>query len=320
MDELIIRYLQGGADEGDVRELRQWLSESDANRARYERIASVWSATAEAFPLADLGSTSPPATADFVKPSLARALRWRPTGWSLARAASVAAILGAGLVVGRHLSHAPTDSRLAAEEIITKADETVTVTLTDGSVVRVGPNTRLRARSEGSDRTVWLDGKAFFAVAKVPGSRFHVRTEAGEAVVLGTRFEIDTRSQDLRLVVVEGRVALSAAGHQVEVNADQVSYVKNGQEVSLEHVDRVDQMLTWLGGFLVFQDTPLREAASELETRYGVPVRVAPELRDREVTGWFNYQDFGEVFEIVCRVTNAKCAVQDGVASMNERF
>jgi transmembrane sensor len=206
---------------------------------------------------------------------------------------------------------------LAAGEIVTGAFEMVTTRLSDGSVVRLAPQSRLLVTASGPSREVWLDGRAFFAVAPDNERSFIVRTRAGDAVVLGTRFDVKVDENGMQVIVVEGRVAHQAGGRAVQVLAMEVSHVTGAGEPTVRRIDDPVPLLQWLGEFLVFQATPLRDVARELERQFGVAVRVADtRVGERTVTAWFTHETLEEVLLIVCRAADAHCVHRDGVVTI----
>ena len=210
-----------------------------------------------------------------------------------------------------------TAHQLAETEFVTSKDENATVRLGDGSVVRLGPDSRLRVTATASERGLWLDGQAFFAVASDTGRPFVVRTEAGEARALGTRFDVRVRDRAMTVLVVEGSVSVSGEGEEVEIGASQMSHQELGAGPSVVTVEDPERMLGWMGSFLVFQSTPLRQAAAEIEAMYGFRVDFADSLiAQRTVTAWFTDQDLQEVLTTICRVANARCYIGAEVATM----
>ncbi len=322
MDELTIRSLQGEASEAEERKLREWRRASLDHERSYRQIERMWSLTGHAQRREDStvipsavnlfsGSGAPNTLPHrFVSP-LARHRRWLP------RAAAAAAFIVLGLALGRSIGEESGDVAYGATEFVTGAFEVVTARLADGSVIRLGPGSRLRVTGMRNTRAVWLDGRAFFAVVKDEARPFTVHTRAGEALVLGTRFEVQVDHDDLRVVVVEGRVALEAAGERVEVGAGEVSYVVGGAPPTVEKVEDVRPILDWMGSFLVFESTPLRDAAREIEQRYGMRI-ILPDsaLAEQTVTVWFSDQSAEEVLTVICRIVDAHCSIRASVASI----
>jgi ferric-dicitrate binding protein FerR (iron transport regulator) len=201
-------------------------------------------------------------------------------------------------------------SSLGAAEFVTGPSEMVTVKLSDGTVVRLAPESRLRLTTNA--REVWLEGQAFFGVAAHAGKPFRVRTHAGTAEVLGTRFDARSREGSLRVVVVEGKVKLSAGDESLELIANEMGRISSGTPLEGQAVDEEALLneLDWLGKFIVFKATPLGDAARELSRHYGVPVAVLDStLAQETIEGWFADRDLSEVIEILCRAVDAHCSI-----------
>lgn len=311
MDEIIIRSLQGRSTPADEETLRSWREESLHNERYYRAMARTWRVVGliepDAAPAHSESVPAPLIQPLQVLPERPRRARYRAAAIVLAAAASIALGIGIG-------SFARPDGTplLAAEEFVTGAHEMVTVRLTDGTMVRLAPDSRLRVGQQGRERQVWLDGRGFFAVAKDSSRAFVVRTRTGAAHVLGTRFDVSVTDRGMQVFVVEGRVVHEAGDGRVEVRAMQLSRAADGGAPEVQAVRDARPLLSWLGEFLVFQATPLRDVALELERRFDVNVRIADdELARRTVTAWFSDESIEEVLLVVCRAADAHCSVRD---------
>lgn len=245
--------------------------------------------------------------------------RVRPSARHVVGALAIAASILVAAVVGYQwkVDREGRGAVFGVDEFVTGATDVVTAELGDGSVVRLAPRSRLRVLKTEGDREVWLDGQAFFAVAKQESHPFIVRTRMGTARVLGTRFDLRVSDQELQLAVTEGRVALAAEGKLVEVGAGQVSHVMLGAGPTLETAVQPDSLLGWMGGFLVFQDTPLSTVAKEVGQRYGIRVELPDSsIARRTVTAWFTGQSAQDVLTTICRVIDAHCSIGDKSASI----
>jgi transmembrane sensor len=311
MEETVVRYLQGLASKSDLRDLEQWRCASPANQEKFREIVRVWELTAAARArISDHRATAN----NVIREAAGRRARLRDTGrtvWILGGAA--AALLATGLGIGYLAAGTVSGGApLAAAEFSTGAWEMATVRLGDGTIVRLAPHSALTVSGEKRHREVRLEGEAFFAVAKRPGSPFTVRTRHGDALVLGTRFDVRVQKEDLRVVVVEGRVALSSGGGQVNIERGQMAVAPAGGRATVLAVDRPDELLDWLNYSLMFQATPLEQVADEIRRRYKVSVDLDSTLAKRTVTAWFTNQSLEEVVTITCRVVGATCSTRDG--------
>jgi transmembrane sensor len=319
MDQLIARVLKGQASPDEAAQVLSWRRESLDNDRYYRQLARLLT-EAEAAAWERIPAERPPVDA-LIEPTrragVPRRLSWLSrrgrslgAGVVLLTAAALAGVLVPQWFVGPGSSSLPADPFLGSGEIVTGAAETATVTLGDGTIVRLGPASRLRITPQPGMREVWLEGRAFFAVAKQDGKPFRVRTHAGDAVVLGTRFDLRANRDDLRLLVVEGAVNLDAHGVAIDVQARQLGRVEGALPPMREEVDAefLAREREWLGNFVVFEDTPLVQAAEELSAHYGVPVEVLDSgLAAMTVRGVFSDEELPDVVRVLCRAVSAYC-------------
>ena len=333
MDELLLRYLRGRTTGDENRSVEAWLRETpDAEKELNELRMLV-----EAGRAADLEVEpgAPPATESVVREAEARraaSIRrasdgrayGRPArsrfglfaGWATAAAAVVIAL---GIYASNRPGGTTEPGALAAQEFITAPGQTAMVRLGDGSVIRLGPGSRLR-NVDGAARAVVLEGEAFFSIAGNPAQPFRVTTAAGTARVLGTRFHLAARLDELRVVVVEGTVALGTTTEEVRVGAGQAASLAEGRPGPLTAAPPIEEAAAWLEGFLIFQDTPLELALREIEQRYGARVAVEdPDLLERTLTMWFTSRSLDEVMTVICNVVDAQCGIADGEVRMRSR-
>jgi transmembrane sensor len=319
MDELIVRSLQERATRDEERALAAWLEAAADNRAYYEEQRQLWELAATTSHAA--GAPPQPRARDLVARTAAeqagpalmprRRLRWYEP---LAAAAVVLGLLlGGALFLREAAEPAP---YFGVAEFATGAREFVTVRLDDGTIVRLGPSSNLQLDGSGGQRDVWLEGDAFFAVARHDNAPFVVRTRAGNARVLGTRFDLHARNEDLRVVVVDGRVRVEsgASGQHEEVGPNEVSHIIGGGRPYVTQVPDVYALLEWMKNALVFQATPLDRVAEELEHRYGVPVELAdPAVAGRTITAWFTDEPLDAAIGVICRVAEVRCTVSENI-------
>jgi len=334
MNEIIARAVGGMASEEEVQALRAWRARSSENERHYYEVAHIlleadevmWNEVAGSKPPAvgeiiSLASMDPPRASSSASRSDSRGV---PVGWAAIAAMVVLVAAGiAGLMPSlQSAGDVPLQEAtvpFGPREVVTGASETTIVRLGDGTVVRLAPNSRLLipdALGPEGARQVWLSGRAFFAVTRDDAGRpFLVRSHAGDATVLGTRFDIQVAEDDLQVLVVEGVVRLNAqdpASGEVDVNASQRGVVSPLYAPIRDDLDEnaIDEHLDWLGNFLVFEATPLHRVARELERRYDVPVRILdPSLEQETVRGMFLDQGIEDVVDVICRALSVHCII-----------
>jgi len=309
VEDLIVRVLEGVAGSRERSRLEEWRRAEPDNERTFQEFVRVWE-LGESRTLSAVVSSPPPLERITAEAERRRehVIPLRRVGYHQrlrfvwAAAAVIAMLLALGSV--RLL-------RKPSLLLCTGPSETSTIQLADGSIVRLGPNSRAEVRGE-TQRSVHLEGRAFFAVATDATVPFAVHADFGRAEVLGTRFEVRADADSLRVVVVEGSVNLQAAGTDVEVHQGAVSWAAAGSTPSDPETVDVWQLIDWPGGLLIYQATPLHQVVQEISAFFARPVFVRDaRLSGTRVTAWFEDQSFEQVLSTICAVLGVECSIGD---------
>lgn len=168
-------------------------------------------------------------------------------------------------------------SRLDSFEIrynrLTVPKETdISFELPDGTFVAVNSESVLQfpVQFAADNRTVYLDGEAYFEVAKNEKAPFKVITGNRQITVLGTKFNISSYPDDPNwsTTLVEGKVSVSDNG-KLHVLHPSEQYIVNNS-TGIAEIKRVDVNLytSWLHGKLYFKDCRMEEITRKLERWY----------------------------------------------------
>jgi transmembrane sensor len=192
----------------------------------------------------------------------------------LFRSAAAVAIIAAGLVW--YLASWPSGTKFQ-----TAIGEHTTISLADGSTLDLNSNSVARVDYTERARIIHLDrGEAFFEVAHNTARPFWVVTGSTWVRAVGTAFNVDLRSDGVRVTVTEGTVKVSAAEHMgSNAPSDEalaqapVSVVTAGQEVDMHGSAEAIRTLrdsdvtrteAWRSGTVCFENQPLSEVVDEL--------------------------------------------------------
>ena len=151
--------------------------------------------------------------------------------------------------------------------------------LSDGSVLRIGPNTRLRWSFDEGRRTIVLsEGEAVFEVTKDPDRPFVVTTQLGDVRAIGTEFGVSLMNASTAVVTVaHGKVAVSkhndariitidGAGDVAELIEDQQIILSDSGVQPVKQVD-ASRELQWATGYYEFRGETVREAIEQFNRR-----------------------------------------------------
>jgi transmembrane sensor len=318
-DALIVRSLQGTATPADERRLATLLQSVEFRR-HYDATRRLWTLTegehariAAAMPVpheVDRQITLHRLTGEHSVVSPPRTLRW------VAAAAVACVLVGGGILTRLRIQDGSLESTSTAE-YRTRATETMTVTLADGSVARLAPRSRLRVLRSRHRRAFHLEGHAFFAVHRDARRPFILHTASGDLEANGGRFDVEATAKATEVLVVDGEITMAAGGGRVGSGSGHAVRA-TASTVLADTIADLGPRLAWMHGFLVFRDTPLITVAHEVEQLYGVKVQVPEAVAERTVTAWFDEQRLLDVLEVITRATSTTYTLQDGVARLEE--
>jgi len=291
----------------DREDFTEWLQESPLHVAEMLRASRVDEMLAH-FRHWDTIPIEKCATADDTVVSLTPSStrihrRSRPLqlAWGLAAAVVLAVTIGVFY------------ANLQTQLIATDRAERREISLNDGSVVELDPQTKIRVKFEAHARYVTLlRGRALFRIAKDIQRPFFVKSADAMVQAIGTAFGVEQLSGGVLVTVSEGKVAIWSAAGSVEdatrdspspgsdhastptvyMTADhQVTLYTSGEVTAVKDVD-ASRALAWAEGRLIFESTPLSEVVAQFNRYNRIQLQVSsPELENRAVSGVFQSSD-----------------------------
>jgi len=187
--------------------------------------------------------------------------------------------------------------------------QTLNVQLEDGSQVHLAADTKIVVKFENKRRLVQLkDGRALFHVEKNKRTPFIVSASEAEVTVLGTIFEVLSRSNLTQVAVQEGRVSVQGNVHSdtFELGAlDMLSYRKevgwNQSRTSNANI------ASWRKGLFIAKKDTLETLVSELSDYHqGVILFADESLKKMSVTGVYNLNKPEQALDIITKSHSVK--------------
>jgi len=179
----------------------------------------------------------------------------------------------------------------------TGVGDMTTVPLADGSSATLSSDSKVDvALSRGERHIDLLQGEVFFKVAKDASRPFVVRIGNRKVTAVGTQFAVRREGAGLRVVVTEGIVRLDS---EADVPGPKSTLLPAGSvamagpagfSVHSGSIEATASYLSWRDGYLVFEDTPLKDAAAEFNRYSTTKIVIAdPVVASMRVGGNFRY-------------------------------
>lgn len=224
---------------------------------------------------------------------------WKP----VAAAAAVLVVIAGSIWLNTSIKR---PHQLVFEETFTHAGERKIITLSDGSIVSLNNDSELKYPRRFGDtlREVYLEGEAFFEVAKNKEKPFVVKTEKLNIRVLGTSFNVRHYQVDknIEVVVATGKVGVRYAKSErtwLLRPGIQLLYDKLTGNAIQKVVDPLDYT-GWQRGELIFKDERLEDICRRLERWYDVKISInTTKLKDKRINLKQQNESLGTVLKML---------------------
>lgn len=178
--------------------------------------------------------------------------------------------------------------RVHTSELVVPKGKRAHLQLSDGTRVWINSASVLRFPTTfGDTRDVFIEGEAYFEVAKDANRPFIVHTDHFATRVLGTSFDVTTTPRtdgSSAVVLVEGSVAIDIAnGESVTLNPSERFSMKDGS-YSVYEVDPY-KYISWKDGLLFFTSNTLLEVLQKVAAFYKIEISCSGGIGGRKCTG-----------------------------------
>lgn len=191
------------------------------------------------------------------------------------------------------------------------------IILADGTSVRLNAGSLLKYPSNFNgkyNREVYLEGEAYFTVAKDKNIPFIVKTKKLDTKVYGTEFNVSAYINDeiSEVVLVEGAVGVKESINKTG-STNKYIIIKPSQKASIEKTINgvkikdvnVNSYVAWKSGALIFNNDNIAVAFKKLERKFNIQIQNNySELYKHSYTGAFNSENLDEILTIMSTHTN----------------
>lgn len=227
-----------------------------------------------------------------------------------AASAATACFAAAAMLLVAALVHISTVGNRSLEyEVVADRGQKSSVTLPDGSRVWLNSASRISYSSgfNKDDRDIFLQGEAYFEVAKNKKIPFIVHASGLSVCAVGTEFNVRNYpdEDEVRATLVEGRVIASSgsASASLEYGQEAVMDRASGRMITGAAPD-LNHLVPWRSSEILLDEVSLAELASILERMYNVDVIFADSsIKEYCYTGLVRNNSLQNVLELISSTT-----------------
>ena len=302
-EDIIIRYLENRCSEEDFVLINEWMKESDENAGELFRMEEIYQLGKFPFEEENLVVRA--------ERRLGRRLEQenqkKQEVFKLRSVLRYAAAIVGVMVLAAGLAYW---FRNKAEELVVASaahGQVREMLLPDGTKVWLNQSSVLKypRAFEGKERHVYLDGEAYFEVAKNKDLPFVVKANGIDVKAIGTAFNVSAYMEDSQLTTTlfNGKVAVqpTLTKQEVLLEPNQVAvYDKSRNKIEVVPYDK-KLFAQWRGGFLSFKMMYLQDITKLLERNYNVVFRYENQgIKKLRFSGSFrNNEDLSEILNVI---------------------
>lgn len=335
-----VARLDRGLSADEEQQLKVWCAEHPANRREFLAAAKEWDKMDALSRLSDLfpeqaalrgndhsGNDGASNNADGcgVKP-----LRQRLKNYALAASVTMLAVLAGLLAQRAPLPDEPVGQIASQMSYETGIGESSTIELPDHSKLVLNTNSFVVVHYSAKSRIIELQrGELTIDVAHDRSRPLSVLAGGKVIQAVGTAFNVDLRTDNVELIVTEGKVLVAPEVAEPQGPADMdkellrekqlterlpqtALAISKGERVELdpkgqkvEQVQKIDQAalaakLSWKSGNLIFRGEPLQDVVGEISRYTKVQFELADDakLKQIQVAGLFKTGDVNGLLEV----------------------
>lgn len=271
--DLLYKFFEGKTSLVEEKYIRDWMEKSDDNFDAFMQ-------NRKEYDIQILSGSS----------SVNSKLKKNTTTWVSGVAAIIIALIIGGIYLFNSNNHTE-----QYNTILVPAGQRINLILSDNSNLWLNANTKFRYPTEFSkkNRTVYLDGEAYFDVSKNENKPFIVKTEQGDIRVTGTSFNVEAYSKfkSFRTSLFEGGVDIyNKETKLVSLKPNEIGSLENNQLI-IKSITNTDSYL-WKEGLIAFNNKKLEDILIDLEKYFDIEIIInSTKLPIHTYTGKFRQSD-----------------------------
>jgi ferric-dicitrate binding protein FerR (iron transport regulator) len=273
-DDMLMLYLTGELSASESLFVETWIDENIENRKYFEDFEKTWKYTSLVYPKQKVDTDLAWSKLDSKIDEKNQSLSNNPHSKKPFSLYKVAAVLLIPIAI---YSWFTLVNKSASPQVISALQEAKDHSLTDGSLVSLNAGSEISFSEDfnESNRTVSLQGEAFFDVKRDEKKPFVIEGSLGSIQVLGTSFNVEARvNEDMKVFVKSGLVKLFRLHNRDTVftllRAGEGGIIKQNSFEIVRLSEPEPDALFWLSKKLNFKATPLKQVFKTLTKHYNI--------------------------------------------------
>lgn len=272
--DLLFKFFEGKSSLDEEKKIREWMEESNSN-------FNCLMKTRREYDIQILSGSNVIAS---------NKKKLIPLQWIVGAAATIIILIIGGIYLFNIENNIE-----QYNTIIVPAGQRVNLILSDNTNLWLNANTEFRYPTEFSkkNRTVYLDGEAYFEVSKDENKPFIVKTSKGDVHVTGTSFNVEAYSKFDNFVtsLFEGGVDIYIKDNKsVTLFPNELGILENNQFL-IKNITDNDHYL-WKDGLISFRNKGIEEILISLEKYFDIEIQInTSNLPQHTYTGKFRHSD-----------------------------
>lgn len=272
--DLLFKFFEGKSSLDEEKKIREWMEESNSN-------FNCFMKTRREYDIQIISGSNVIAS---------NKKKLIPLQWIVGAAATIIILIIGGIYLFNIENNIE-----QYNTIIVPAGQRINLILSDNTNLWLNANTEFRYPTEFSkkNRTVYLDGEAYFEVSKDENKPFIVKTSKGVVHVTGTSFNVEAYSKFDNFVtsLFEGGVDIYIKDNKsVTLFPNELGILENNQFL-IKNITDNDHYL-WKDGLISFRNKGIEEILISLEKYFDIEIQInTSNLPQHTYTGKFRHSD-----------------------------
>ena len=314
IDDLLVKVMLGESTEEELRFVGDWIAASPANAHYFRDFERIWE---ESRKLAIQSTVDEDVAWGSFKERVSEARRGGSRTGAQFRGAPAVRRIGIGgyyswmrvaaiflVVVAGGWFYYTYSYKPGLFLSFNSGAQVLSDTLPEGSVVTLNKQSSIRYKRAfaGDARSVDMEGEVFFTITPDKNKPFKVNANGATITVLGTSFNVSTKTGITEVIVETGMVEISKNGHAVRVGAHEKAIIGKDDPVPVKENNTDELYNYYRTNAFECNGTPLWRLVEKLNEVYKTHIVIDNNrLRDLPLTTTFFNVSLEQILEVVAK-------------------